>query len=124
MGTLSNTSGIGARIRVKATVGGSPVWQMREVSGSDGYCSHNLRQHFGLGDATTVDSLVVSWPSGTVQAFEGVAGDQLLTVMEPFGVKLLPLVKALGHPGLLLWFAVRSGMHDSMDTWKGHPEVS
>ena len=83
---MSNTTGIGARIRVKATVGGSPVWQMRDVSGSDGYCSQSLRQHFGLGDATTVDSLVVSWPSGTEQVFVSVSVDQLLTVVEPSAV--------------------------------------
>jgi hypothetical protein len=85
VGTVSNRSGIGARVRVKASIGGHPVWQMREVSGSDGYASQNLDQHFGLGDATVVDSVVVRWPSGTVQVLGGVAVDQRLEVTEPAG---------------------------------------
>ncbi len=83
VGTVSNTTGIGATIRAKAMVDGSPVWQMRIVSGSDGQSSQNLWQHFGLADASTVDSLVVEWPSGTVQVLESVAVDQVLTVVEP-----------------------------------------
>jgi hypothetical protein len=85
VGTASNATGIGAVVRARAVVSGSPVRQVRVVAGSDGQCSQNLRQHFGLGDATTVDSLVVEWPSGTVQVLEGVAADQHLTVTEPLG---------------------------------------
>ncbi len=85
VGTASNRSGIGTKIRATATIGGTPVTQTRHVSGSDGYCSHNLVQHFGLGDATTVD-VVLRWPSGTMQAIHGVAADQLLTVVEESSV--------------------------------------
>ena len=82
-GTVSNRSGIGARIRVKATIDGSPVWQTREVAGSDGYCSQVLPQHFGLGDAATADSIVVRWPSGIVQTLTSVPADQRITITEP-----------------------------------------
>ncbi len=81
VGTASNRSGIGARVRATATVGGSPSTQTREVAGSTGYCSVNLVQHFGLADATVVD-LEIRWPSGTVQTLTGVPADQRLTVVE------------------------------------------
>jgi hypothetical protein len=67
IGILSNRSAIGARVSVKATIDGSPVWQVREVSSQTGYCGQNtLDAHFGLGDAAVIDSLRVEWPSGMV----------------------------------------------------------
>ena len=85
VGTVSNRSAIGARVRVLATVGGQPVWQTREVSsqtggGNSGQSLFNLS--FGLGDADAVDSLVVNWPSGIVQVLTGVEAGQFLTVTE------------------------------------------
>ncbi|NNE07268.1 MAG: T9SS type A sorting domain-containing protein, partial [Gemmatimonadetes bacterium] len=82
VGTTSNGSGIGARIRVRANIGGSDVGQIREITGSDGYCGHQLRAHFGLGDAAIVDSLIVNWPSGQTQVLTNVGVDQLLTITE------------------------------------------
>src|SRR5262249_18803344 len=68
-GTISNRSGIGAKVRVLATIGGAPRWQMREVSAGTGYGGHDaLDAHFGLGDAAVADSVVIEWPSGLRQA--------------------------------------------------------
>jgi hypothetical protein len=36
--------------------------------------------HFGLGDATKVDTLRIEWPSGTVQELKDVPANQILTV--------------------------------------------
>ncbi len=85
VGTASNRSGIGARLRATATIGGNAVTQTRIVSGSDGYCSHNLEQHFGLADAGTVD-LEIRWPSGTLQQLNAVAVNQHLVVVETSSV--------------------------------------
>ena len=64
-GTSCNRSAIGAVIKIKATIDGNAVWQMRRIEGQSGYCSQNsLNVHFGVGDATLIDSLVVQWPSG------------------------------------------------------------
>ena len=38
--------------------------------------------HFGLGDATSVSTLRIEWPSGIVREYERVAADQFLTLME------------------------------------------
>ncbi len=85
-GTTSNRAAIGARVRVKAIVSGeTAVWQMREVTGQTGYCGQTLEQHFGLGQATAVDSLWVRWPSGTVESFTDVPVDRYLTLTEGSG---------------------------------------
>jgi hypothetical protein len=69
-GVQSNRSAIGALLRLKANIGGQAVWQIREVLAHNSFQSqHDLRQHFGLNDATVIDSLVVRWPSGLEQTF-------------------------------------------------------
>lgn len=79
VGVSSNAAGIGARVRVVA--GG--VSQIREISGASGYCSQNtLVAEFGLGAASTVDTLEVRWPYGSVQETTGVARNQVITIVE------------------------------------------
>jgi hypothetical protein len=39
--------------------------------------------HFGLGAVSTIDKIVVKWPSGREQALEKQAVDRVLTVEEP-----------------------------------------
>lgn len=64
-GQVSNRSALGARVRIKATIDGQEVWQTREISGQSGYNGQNsLSVHFGLKDASTVDSIIINWPSG------------------------------------------------------------
>ena len=83
LGRQSNAPAIGAHIRVKATINGNPVWQMREVSSQTGYgAQSSLTVHFGLGDAFFADSVVIEWPSGVVNLLENVEATQLLTVAE------------------------------------------
>lgn len=83
VGTTSNRSAIGARVRVKATINGQPTWQMREISAQTGYISQNsLNAAFGLRDADVVDSLQIEWPSGTVDVVTNLAADQFLTATE------------------------------------------
>ncbi len=67
IGNNSNYSGIGARVRVKANIFGTDIWQMREVtaqSGGGAGSQNSLNVIFGLGDATSIDSLIIDWPSG------------------------------------------------------------
>jgi hypothetical protein len=60
-GTASNRDAVGARIRLRT----GSRWQTRVVNAGSGYLSGNsLRQHFGLGEASIVDELVIEWPSG------------------------------------------------------------
>jgi hypothetical protein len=82
VGTKSNRSAIGARIAV--TSGGAT--QVDEVRGGGSYYSQNdLRVHFGLGDAATVDRLEVRWPNGLTETWTGLAADRLITLEEGSG---------------------------------------
>ena len=82
LGTLSNVSGIGARVRVVA--GGLAM--NREVSGGSGFYSQNsLPAEFGLGTYTGTVTVEVYWPSGQLDLLSGVASDQVITVTESTG---------------------------------------
>ncbi len=70
-GVKSNKSAIGAIVKLKADISGIPVWQMKKVAGQNGYCGQNLQVHFGLGDATQIDSIIIQWPSGINQNVDG-----------------------------------------------------
>jgi hypothetical protein len=73
----SNRSAIGAKVRIKASIGGKTMWQLREISGGGGLaCQNDLRAQFGLGDATNVDVVIIEWPSGIVQQLTNIATKQ------------------------------------------------
>ncbi len=82
-GGLSNFSGIGAKVRAKATIGGVPTWQMREIGGMGGqFAPATLVAQFGFGDATIIDSLKVEWPSGADCYFTAVPVNSAIAVWE------------------------------------------
>lgn len=83
VGAVSNRSGIGAKVRVHATISGKAFWQLREITSGGGWDLHPLVAHFGLGNATNVETLRIEWPSGIVQELHDVAPRQALTVIEP-----------------------------------------
>ena len=79
IGTHCNRDAIGARVTVIA----GDLRQIREVKSSSGYISQNdLRLHFGLGDATQVDTLTVRWLCGKVQTLRDVKTNQVLVISE------------------------------------------
>lgn len=83
LGTRSNRSAIGARVKV--TCGGHS--QIDEVmSGSSYYSQNDFRLHFGLGTATKIDSVEISWPSGLKESFQNLAVNQLFLVQESKGI--------------------------------------
>lgn len=83
VGTQSNKAAIGAKVHAKATINSEVVWQMREVSAQNSFNGHNsFRVHFGLGDATSIDELIVEWPSGASDNLSNVSANQFITVTE------------------------------------------
>ena len=83
VGTRSNRSAIGTRVRV--TSGGRS--QIDEVmSGSSYYSQNDLRLHFGLGKANKVDDLEIAWPSGRKETFKHLPVNQFLVVEETRGI--------------------------------------
>ena len=71
-GTRSNRDAIGARVRL--TIAGKTM--TRQVEAGSGYASEAMLPiHFGLGGATRIEALEISWPSGMVQRFTGAQTD-------------------------------------------------
>ena len=87
IGTITNKSAIGTKIRIKANINGLDVWQMREISAQTSYCGQNdLRAHFGLGNATMIDSIIVEWLSGNKEIFSNINSNQFITITEGEGI--------------------------------------
>src|SRR5713226_2821619 len=89
IGTKSNRSGIGARLKCVTRVAGesTPHQQIDEVRSGGGYFSQNdLRVHFGLGRAGKVDLLEIRWPSGQVDTLKDVKPNQVIYVKEAEGI--------------------------------------
>ena len=89
IGTKSNRSGIGARLRCVTHPPGEtkPHQQIDEVRSGGSYISQNdLRVHFGIGKAEKVELLEIRWPSGAVDALKDVKPNQLIVVKEGAGI--------------------------------------
>lgn len=88
-----NKSGIGTKVRLRATINGVARWQTQEVSGQSGYNSQTLTLHFGLGDAGVIDSVLIDWQSGLTERFGTLMTNQNITFGEglgPMGAEDLP----------------------------------
>jgi hypothetical protein len=86
VGTKSNRSAIGARVRCVA----GALSQIGEVRSGGSYLSQSdLRLHFGLGNNTRVDTLEILWPSGAKDEFHNLDADLFLRIEE--GGKLTSL---------------------------------
>ena len=83
VGTRSNRSAIGTRVKV--TSGNHS--QIDEVmSGSSYYSQNDFRLHFGLGNATKVDSVELTWPSGLKESYRNLAANSLFVLQEAKGI--------------------------------------
>jgi enediyne biosynthesis protein E4 len=89
IGTKSNRTGIGARLKCVTKVAGEnkPHEQIDEVRSGGGYFSQSdLRVHFGIGKAEKVDLLEIRWPSGQVDVIKDIKPNQLVYVKEGAGI--------------------------------------
>lgn len=83
IGTVSNRSAIGAKIKLKATIYNKTVIQQREINSVSGHNGQNmLRAHFGLGDANIIEELTIDWPSGIVDVYQNVKIDTIMKAIE------------------------------------------
>jgi len=89
IGTRSNRSGIGARLKCITRVPGQekPHSQIDEVRSGGSYISQNdLRVHFGIGKAEKIELLEIRWPSGQVDTLKDVKRNQQIFVEEGKGI--------------------------------------
>ena len=76
-GDKKNRHGLGSVVRIRA----GEQRQARYVTLSRGFMSSDEPVvHFGIGDATQVDSLEVQWWDGSTQAFSNLPGDRLYII--------------------------------------------
>ena len=81
----SNKSAIGARITAIAEINGEHVQQIRELTtNTGGYTSgqSSLVAHFGFGNATKIDTLLVRWPLRNKDVYTNVEVNQFLILEE------------------------------------------
>ena len=102
IGTKSNRSGIGARLRCVTRLPGeeNKHSQIDEVRSGGGYFSQNdMRVHFGIGKADKIELLEIRWPSGTVDALRDLKVNQLIYVKEGEGIsRTVSFEQAKGAP--------------------------
>ena len=95
IGTNSNYSAIGTKIRVKANIYGKDIWQMRELSGQTGGGiggQNELKAIIGLGDASLIDSLIIEWNSGYRQVLTNQTPEECFTITEEQGSEICGVV--------------------------------
>jgi hypothetical protein len=81
-GTTTNRDALGARVTLQA----AGATQMREVqAGTALGLQHSHLVHFGLGDATVIDSISVRWVGGATETFDGVAPNGRFLIVEGSG---------------------------------------
>jgi hypothetical protein len=104
VGTKSNRAAVGAKIlvRLPQPVAGSAL-RFREVSSGGSFGSNSFVQHIGLGAATRIASLEITWPaSRTRQVFSDVPINTFLEIREledRFTVRTVPRVTLPGGTG-------------------------
>ena len=79
-GHKSNRDAIGASVKISTAEGA----QYATVTTAGSYLSSgDKRVHFGLGNASVVESIEIRWPSGIVQSLKNVAADRIVQIEEP-----------------------------------------
>ena len=78
-GVASNKDGIGSKIEINA--GGTS--QYRYTLNGEGYIAQNSNSEFvGIGTATNIDYIKVTWLSGIVDTFNNISPNQTLNITE------------------------------------------
>lgn len=79
IGTVSNLNGIGARVEVHTNSG----VKIRDVKSGDGFRYMNsLNTHIGIGTDTTINTVVIYWPSGIIDTITNPSINTPLEVIE------------------------------------------
>jgi hypothetical protein len=83
IGTKSNRDGIGARLKLVA----EDLVQVRQAVGGSSYMgASDLRVHFGIGQRKSIESLEITWPSGSMEKLTKLPVNQIIAVKEGEGI--------------------------------------
>lgn len=82
-GAKSNRAAIGAKITVKFQEKGKERMLYREVNSGGSFGSSPLRREIGVGQATLIDEITITWPaSGITQTVRNVKPNQYIKIKE------------------------------------------
>jgi hypothetical protein len=85
-GSRGNRFGMGATVEVRQR--GRKL--LRRAHTDSSYLSANdIRVHFGLGEDTKIDELIVRWPDGKCESWDKIQADRLVTIRQGTG-KVVP----------------------------------
>ncbi|MEO8588847.1 MAG: FG-GAP-like repeat-containing protein [Flavobacteriales bacterium] len=94
-GVQSNRDAVGARV----TITGPWGTQIREVHAGESYgITNSFICHFGLGNYTTVPTIVIHWPSGQVDTYTDIAVDQVIGAVEGICISPAAAITTPGSP--------------------------
>jgi hypothetical protein len=83
IGVKSNRAALGAAVTLEQ----GADKREKEVRSGDGYISQSdLRLHFGLGQATKADKIVIRWPSGLAETLNDLPANRYYVVREGSGI--------------------------------------
>ncbi len=95
-GIQSNSHGIGARVELYGPWGK----QIRDVQSGIGFRHMStINVHFGIGEATEIDSVLVKWPSGIIDVIQTPAINESIIMVE--GTNQLSLLEEDGKSVIL-----------------------
>ncbi len=82
-GTISNKVAIGAKIKVTFKENNTERSVYRDVNSGGSFGSNPLLQHIGIGQATSIDKIEITWPvTGRVQIFKNPPVDTNIKIKE------------------------------------------
>jgi hypothetical protein len=92
-GTTSNKDAIGTKVKIYGPWG----VQVREVRAGESYGTCNsLKLHFGIGNATSVDSARIFFPSGATQKLTNLSANRYIHIIENTCVSTNPIITING----------------------------
>ena len=80
-GTQAEMNGLGSRVEV--VVGDQRMIREIDGGGSSHLSQNSTIAHFGVGEAESIDSVIVKWTGGPKQVLTNLPVNQLLSVVEP-----------------------------------------
>lgn len=81
-GTKTNRSAIGSRIKLNVTESGQGRSIYRDVNSGGSFGSSPLRKEIGIGRATVIEELEITWHGGAQQVFRDVKPNQFIRITE------------------------------------------
>lgn len=82
-GAKTNKAAIGAKIKVAIKENGTTRYIYREVNSGGSFGSNPLVQHIGIGQATTIESVEITWPvTNAKQSFKNIQPGNYVLIKE------------------------------------------